>query len=300
MADEKTILARWLALSLLFLGLTACSPRQLIIGNLADELAAQGQATETDLDLARDAAPFYLKLSESVLSQQPGHAALSEAVAANFTQYAYAFVAFEADRVESRDAVAANRLRQRAAQLYARAQRHAVNALKIRYPGFSSGLRSADPALWPKLSAADVGLAYWAAAAWGGWISLSKDVPEIVADLPLAVRLAELAVSLAPDWGDGALLGLRATLEASRPGGDRRQALRWFDDAIALSGGAHVGPLLAKAEGYALPAGERIEFESLLKQALAIPRVDGDPHALQNEVLRRRAAWLLGQAPDLF
>lgn len=300
MAHEKTILARWLALSILSLGLVACSPRQLIVGNLADALAGQGQMAENDPELARDAAPFYLKLSESVLLQQPGHAALSEAVAAGFTQYAYAFVAFEADRIESRDAVAASRLRQRAAQLYARAQLHAVNALDNRYPGFSDALRSTDPARWPVLKAADVGLAYWAAAAWGGWISLSKDAPDIVADLPLAVRLAELAYRADRQWGEGALLGLRATFEAARPGGHRQQALHWFDEAIALSGGQSPGPLLAKAEGHALPTRDRAGFESLLRQALAGVTPAGDPQALQDEVMRRRAAWLLEQSPDLF
>ncbi len=291
---------RRLSLGLLLLGLAACSPRQLIVGNLADELAAQGAASENDLELARDAAPFYLKLSESVLAQQPGHAGLSEALAANFTQYAYAFVAFEADRVEAQDAAAASRLRQRAARLYARARQHAVNALEARYSGFATALRSSNPAQWPRLAAADAGLAYWGAAAWASWISLSKDAPEIVADLPLAIRLAELAHRADPQWGDGAMPGLRATLEASRPGGDRAQARRWFDEAIALSAGRSAAPLLAKAEGDALPAGRREEFEALLKAALAVPRVANDPLALQNEVMRRRAAWLLEQVPDLF
>jgi hypothetical protein len=31
-----------------------------------------------------------------------------------------------------------------------------------------------------------VGVAYWAAAAWGAQIALSKDQPEVVADLPSA------------------------------------------------------------------------------------------------------------------
>jgi hypothetical protein len=289
-----------LSLGLLLLGLAACSPRQLIVGNLADELAAQGAASENDLELARDAAPFYLKLSESVLAQQPGHAGLSEALAANFTQYAYAFVAFEADRVEGQDLAAAQRLRQRAARLYARGRQHAVDALQAKYPAFLADLAAADPARWPRLAAADVGLAYWGAAAWASWISLSKDAPEIVADLPLAIRLAELAYRVDPQWGEGALSSLRATLEAARPGGDRLQARRWFDEAIALSAGRSAGPWVAKAEGDALPAGRRAEFEALLKAALAVPITAHDPRALQNEVMRRRAAWLLEQAPDLF
>lgn len=67
------------------LQLAACTPRQLIVDSLADELSAAGQGNENDLDLLRDAAPFHLKLSESVLRQNPGHRALAESVAAGFT-----------------------------------------------------------------------------------------------------------------------------------------------------------------------------------------------------------------------
>lgn len=293
-------------LTVLFLTLQlgACSPRQMIVGSLADELAAQGQGSETDLELVRDAAPFHLKLSESILRQDPGHRALAEAVAAGFTQYAYAFVAFDAERIEAKDARAAEHLRQRAARLYARANRHAMTALELAAPGMRLALaaapgnkaRAAQPELKPELA----GLAYWAAAAWGGWISLAKDDPDVVADLPLALRLAELAWAADPDWGQGALTGLLGTFEAARPGGSRPRALAYFDQAIAQSSGRSAGPLLAKAEGYAQAAGDRVLFEALLGEALRIEVAADSPLNLQNEVMRRRARWLLEKSDDLF
>lgn len=280
--------------------LAGCSPRQMVIGGLADELAAQGRTAENDPELARDAAAFYLKLSESVLRQQPGHLALAESVAAGFTQYSFAFVAFEAEQVEARDAKAAERLRQRAARLYERAHRHAMQALEFAHPGFARALASPQAADWPKLPAAEAGLAYWAAASWGGWIALAKDDPETVADLPLAVRLAGLAWAADPDWGQGALTGLMASFEAARPGGNPAQALRWFDQAIAQAGDNAAGALVGKAEGYAQPAGDRALFEQLLGRALAVREAPDSPLALQNEVMRRRARWLLDKADDLF
>ena len=288
-----------LLLSVAFL-LSACSTRQLVVERVADELAAQGSAAENDLDLAREASAFYLKLAESILRQTPGHRALAEAVAGGYTQYAYAFVAGEADRVEAYDARAAEALRQRAAKLYERAHRHAMTALTHDAPGFGQALASPRPADWPVLAADQVGLAYWAAAAWGGWISLSKDSPEIVADLPLAVRLTRLAWDTDPAWGQGALTGLLGSYEAARPGGSQPQALRYFDQAIAQSAGLSAGPLVGKAESYAQPAGDRELFESLLRAALAIRDAEGSPYALQNEVMRRRASWLLEKADDLF
>jgi hypothetical protein len=118
-----------------------------------------------------------------------------------------------------------------------------------------------------------------------------------VADLPLAVRLATLAWQKAPEHGEGALASLMGSFEAARPGGSQAQAAAYFDRAIALGAGRNAGPLVAKAEGIALPAGDRAAFEALLRQALAASKVRRD---LANEVMRERAQWLLESADDLF
>jgi predicted anti-sigma-YlaC factor YlaD len=288
---------RVLCLLAVLLGLNACSARHLLVQGMANELAAQGQAPEDDLVLAREASAFYLKLSEALLREVPDNARLSEAVATGFTQYAYAFVAVDAERMEGKDARGAQALRERAARLYGRAQRHAMTALERAQPGFRKALESSRAADWPQLKSDQVGLAYWAAASWGGLISLSKDSPDTVADLPLAVRLAQLAYDKQPDYGQGALAGLMGSFEAARPGGSSTQALHYFDQAIALGGSHNAGPLVAKAEGVALPAGDRAAFEALLRQALTAAEQQPD---MQNAVMRERARWLLSSADDLF
>lgn len=285
---------RYLFLSILLGLLSACSPRHLLLNRVADELAAQGQAQsqEDDLVLAREASAFYLKFSETLLRQTPGHAALGEAVAAGFTQYAYAFVGFEAERLEARDAKAAQALRQRAARLYLRAQHHAMTALEQGRPGFAQALAGAAPL---RLEANQVGLAYWAAAAWGGYIALSKDQPDVVADLPLAVRLAAQAWACEPGYGEGALASLMGTFEAARPGGSRRAAEAFFDQAQAFGAGRNAGVYVAWAE--ALAEGDRTRFERLLHQALQAAAARPD---LGNLLMRERAQWLLDTADDRF
>ena len=278
-------------LSLLAL-LSACSPRHLLVNQMADELASQGQASEDDLELAREASAFYLKLSESVLRQTPGHIALGEAVAGGFTQYAFAFVAFDADRLETRDAKAAQRLRQRAARLYWRARQHAWRTLEQRTPGFAESLAQGKLA---KLDAEQVPLAYWAAAAWGGYISLSKDQPDVVADLPLAMRLARLAWERDPSWGQGALASLMGTFEASRPGGDRRAAAQFFDQAEVFGAGRNAGVYVARAE--TLATDDRPAFERLLHKAIDVSAIRTD---LGNQLMRERAQWLLDTVDDRF
>ena len=279
--------------------LTACSPRTMLVRNVANELAGQGQAEEDDIVLAREASAFYLKLSESVLRKTPDHLPLAESVAGGFTQYAYAFVAFEADRTEAHDAKAAQRLRARAARLYWRAHRHAMAALELNNPALLKALNSSPAAGSPtlRLPADQVGVAYWAAASWGAYISLSKDQPDVVADLPLAVRLASLAWMSNPAYGNGDLASLMGSFEAARPGGSPRQAALYFDQAMQAAHGRNAGVCVARAEMLAAPAGDRTAFEALLHQALAISAAHRD---LGNEVMRERAQWLLDTADDRF
>lgn len=274
--------------------LAGCSPKLLLVQSAADVLSAQGAAEEDDLVLARESSAFYLKLSESVLRQSPGHLALAERVAGGFTQYAYAFVAFEADKLEASDSRTAQRLRERAARLYRRAQGHALAALQLRNPGLVRAL--AGPAV-ARLPAEQVGVAYWAAASWGAAISLSKDDPEAVADLPLAVALATRAYAVAPDHADGALASLMGSFEAARPGGSAAQAAAYFDRAQAAGAGRNAGVFVARAEALALPAGDRPAFEALLRQALAASNAKRD---LGNQVMAERAQWLLATGDDLF
>ena len=188
--------------------LGGCSPRHLIVQGIGNELANQSEADEEDLSLAREASAFYLKLSESILRESPGNLNLAQAVAGGFTQYAFAFVAFDAERIEAKDAKAAQLLNERAKRLYLRAHRHAMAALEASSPGFTAALSQSDAKQWPELHASQVGVAYWAAASWGAAIALSKDNPDTVADLPVAYRLANLAWKTSPSYGDGSLASL--------------------------------------------------------------------------------------------
>ncbi len=268
-----------------------------MVEQAATALSGQGLSGEEDLQLAREASAFYLKFSESILSETPGHMKLAESVSAGFTQYAYAFVAFDAERLDAKHTKEAAVMRARAAQLYARAHRHAMKALERNHPGWVASLKQPNLVQQQKLTAEQVPLAYWAAASLGGWISMSKDDPDLVADLPLAIRMAELAWEKSPEFGQGALASLMGTFEAAKVAGSPRKAQAYFDQAIAFSHHKEAGPYVAKAEGLALPAQDQKQFEHLLLQAIAISQ---QHRSLQNEVMKERAQWLLASMDDLF
>ena len=277
--------------------LTGCAVKPLVMDKVADALSMQGQSNEDDIYLVRNASAFYLKLSESVLRETPRNLKLAESVAAGFTQYAYAFVAFDAEKLESQDAKAAQRIRERAAHLYWRANQHAMRALEVSIPGFKQALIQNDLQVLKQLKQEHVGLAYWAAASWGGFISLSKDDPDKVADLPLAVNLARLAWEKNPNFDHGNLTSLMGTFEAARPGGSLLVAEKYFDQAIAQSKGESASPWVAKAESIALKKQDPKIFTQWLGEAIQIAKAYRN---LENELMRERAVWLLEMSEDLF
>jgi predicted anti-sigma-YlaC factor YlaD len=295
--EGASTLYRLIPFLILVLSFAGCTVRPFVVDQTAQAISSQPMSSEDDLQLVREASAFYLKFSESVLKETPGHLKLAESVSAGFTQYAYAFIAFDAERIDAKQPAQAAQMRERAARMYARAHRHAMNALELNQPGFTAALRQADGKQRLQLTKAQVPLAYWAAASLGGLISMSKDDPDVVADLPLSIRLADLAWQADPAYGQGALASLMGTLEAARVGGSRAKAERLFDQAIVDSQGREAGPYVAKAESIALPAEDRKQFERLLQQALAITT---QHRSLQNEVMRERAYWLLSSADDLF
>jgi hypothetical protein len=180
--------------------------------------------------------------------------------------------------------------------MFERAQKQGWAALSLRHPGLPGQLLSMD-AKALRLQPDEVGLAYWTAAAWGGHISLSKDTPDVVADLPLVVNLATLAWQTQPGYGEGALASLMGTLELARPGGSRERAMAYWDQAIEISHGLSPGPYVAKAEGWAVEQQDRAAFEAWLNKAVEVSQGKRD---LSSQIMRERALWLLSQVDAIF
>ena len=283
-------------MAMVFLSLPACSVRQHLLQQAADEISQQS-VEEEDIGLAREASAFYLKVAEGLLRALPQHLPLAQSVTSGLTQYVYAFLSTEADRVESQSLSQAQALRERAARMFERAKNQGLRTLTLQDPDL---LKPMDPSLSVKQSPIKpeaVGLAYWTAAAWGGQISLSTDSPEVVADLPLAASLAHKAWLADPRYGDGALASLMGTLELARPGGSRPRALQYFDQAIEVSRGQSPGPWVAKAEGWAQDQQDRAAFEAWLNKAMEVSAGKRD---LSSQIMRERAQWLLTQADSIF
>jgi predicted anti-sigma-YlaC factor YlaD len=275
------------------------------MNKVADALAQTGTAFSSDDDpqLIKDAAPFSLKLMESVLAENPNHTELLTATASGFTQYAFAFVQQDADELESSDLEAAEALRKRALRLYIRAQKYGLRGLETKHPRFRENLLLAPKKTVLQAGKKEVPLLYWTAAAWGSIISLSKDHPEIVGQIPAMEALIDRALELDESYANGSIHTFLITYEMSRAqasGDPAERARKHFERAMELSKGKDASPLVAMAESVMIQIQDMSEFESLLNRALAIdPNADPN-NRLVNLVMQRRARWLLSRKAELF
>ena len=274
------------------------------VGMVASTLASSGDVftRDDDLELVGQAIPFGLKLYESLLDSAPKNKDLLLATCSNFTQYGVAFLETEAlvlGEQEHHDEVA--RLNARALKMYLRARGYCLRAMEVRFPGIRAALAANPATALAKASKADVPLLYWTAASWGSAIALGLDQPSLVVDMPVVRALADRAIALDDTWARGTLHEMFISLDSlpETMGGSAERARAHFKRAVELQQGASAGPYVALAVGLAQPAQDAAEFESLLKQALAVDPEKDPSTRLVTLVQQRRARALLDHIDSL-
>ena len=267
------------------LACAGCSVREYAAGAIGDSLAGGRDvyAADEDIELVGAATPFGLKTIESLLESAPKHRGLLLAATRGFTQYAYVWVQLPAEEAEERDVAYAYAQQERARRLYLRARGYGLRGLKV--------------------APDDVALLYWTGVSWAAAISLSKDSPEALAGLRDVDALIGRAAALDPDFDHGTLQSFLIGYEVNRPNaatdGEKR-ARAHFARAVELSEGHQAAPYISLAESVAVARHDRAEFESLLRQALAIDADIRPEWRLANLVMQRRARRLLAHADEFF
>lgn len=291
--------------ALLITASTGCSVRQMAMNQLADTLASTGTAISSDDDpeLIKAAVPFSLKLMEIVLEQTPEHQGLLYSTSSGFTQYAYAFVQLEADQIEDEDFAEATHMRERARKLYLRARDYGLRGLEVDYKDFETQLYNNPEKAIAQTDIGDVPLLYWTAVSWAGAIGVSKDDPELLAELPMVDALIDRALELDEDYENGAIHSFLIAYELSRQGGTgspMKRARKHYQRAVELSHGMLAGPMVAYAEAISVQEQNLTEFRNLLNRALAIDVNQKPEWRLVNVIMQERARWLLSRTDELF
>lgn len=299
-ARRGAFVAICLALLLPALG---CSIRGLAINGVADALARSSDlfSTEEDPELARAAVPFGLKTIEGLLDEVPEHVGLLLSACSGFTQYSFAFVETDADLLQYEDYEAAKQLRTRARKLYLRARDYGLRGLELSHPGLLQRLTLDPGNALAGVSVEQIDLLYWTGAAWGGAISLGKDSPDLIADLPAVTALMRRVMELDESYGEGAVHEVFIVLESlGFEQGSSERAREHYDRAVELSGGHRASAHLTLATNVSIANQDREEFEALLRTALSIDVDENPPFRLHNLISQRRARHLLENIDELF
>lgn len=288
----------WLLLLAAVLPLSACSLSKMASGAFADALSEGGDSygSDNDIELVGQAIPFGLKTMEGLLDSHPQHRGLLLSLVRGFTQYSYVYVEWPANELEDRDIKAAYAMRERALKLYLRARDYGLRGLEATHQGLTDSIYKDARSAVADTVAEDVPLMYWTAAAWASAISLGKNNPALVADLPAIEALIYRAFELDEGYGQGAIHTFLISYEMGKQGYNElsvTQARNHLDRALALSDTPQAGPWVTWAEAVAIPGQKREHFTEALNKALAVDVETRNSNRLANLVMQRKARWLL-------
>jgi len=256
-----------------------------------------------DPELIAGALPFALMLHESLLASVPKHEPLLTTTCSLYTQYAFGFVAADAEALQRDDYERSRQLSDRAFRLAERGRNYCWRGLEVRFRGISQTLKTDPTRALARTKAEHVKLLYWSAVSLGAAISTGGlDHPELLIDWPVVRALAERALALDETWNRGAIPELLITVEGQGEtlGGSEARARRHFARAVEIQHGLSPGPYVALATGVVKSKQGRDEFASLLQQALAIDPEKDPSHRLITLITQKRARLLLDHIDDLF
>ena len=191
----------------LALGATGCSIKRFAVNKVGNALADSGTtfASDDDPELVKAAAPFSLKLMESLLAETPRHEGLLLGTSSGFTQFAFAFVQQDADFIEEQDFDRAKEMRVRAKKLYLRALEYGLRSIETEFPGFRDQLRKDPDAALAKMTKKHVPRLYWTGASWAAAFAINKADADLAADQTLIEKMMQRALALDEAWNMGAV-----------------------------------------------------------------------------------------------
>lgn len=278
--------------------------RHMAVNSLANTLAAGGDVytSDNDPELVGDALPFALKTMETLLAEVPHNKGLLLSTCQGFTQYSYAFVAFDLPRLEVEDYRLYQETRDRALNLYLRARDYCFRGLEEDAAGVSERLRLAPGEAVKTFQKDDVALLFWTGSSWGSAIALGLDRPELVADAPAIRALLERVLELDPGYQRGIAHEAMILIESlpETMGGSLERARRHFDRVLEIRGGHSPSTLVTWAQSVSVRQQDRDEFERLLKEALEADPEEAESGRLLAILTHRRARMLLDLADELF
>lgn len=251
----------------------------------------RASAKQTDLTIVRQGTPAYLMLLDGLIEAYPKDKRLLLAGAEAYCSYAGLFP--EGDNPEE------------TRRLYLMGKELALRAMP-RHQEFVSALSGPYDVLEAyvgNFSRKDVPPLFWFASCWAGWIGITTESVQALADLPRVVLLMERVIELDETYDYGAahlFMGIYLSAKPKAYGGKPDEARKHFERAIEISNGEFLMAYVYYADDYARKTFQRDLFVSLLESVLEAPAASVPELTLANTMAKKRAEELLSNVEEYF
>jgi hypothetical protein len=287
--------------------LAGCNMVKIATNQTADVLAvaAPSMAMESDVDLAREAAPGQLKTVEGFWLASPENRKLMRLLAQGYCEYAFGFLDadLEALTMAGRDDEQTAKLRVRATGLYQRCMKYGLKLLGSSWEKALVGDLAEFRAKVGRTDMDHVEGMFFTALGLASSININRDNLELVVQLPRAKMMFERIVQLDEKFfnaGAHMALGMLHSSQGAAIGGNPAKGREHFDRAIALTGGKFLMPKVLKAHTFAVTTSDRKLFHDSLVEVTQTPADIWPEQRLANELAKQRAARYLAHENELF
>jgi hypothetical protein len=298
---------RKLALILLATGIFACNMTHFTAKTTDTVLQAAQPAfnQESDLQLAREAAPGQLKTVEGFLLASGGTDKIYIALLAEgYCSYTFGFVEDDWERLtlEHKDKLA-DPIADRAADLYLRCMNYGLKLLdpsweKALYGPFDGWAKKVKSA-----SADEIPGLFWTAFGLGSALNVSRGDIAMQAFLPKARVAFEQVAKMDPGFYQGGAdmaLGLLNTALSKDLGGDPEAGKKHFERSIELTHGKFLLPMVLEAMAYGQAVNDEKFFHDTLVKVLETSPAIWPDQRLANEIAHEKAERYLAHEKELF
>jgi hypothetical protein len=303
---------RWILLVSVSLAVMACSPKPLIVSQIAD-LVDHGiiaYERDDDLELMEKAFPANIKLLETVLANSPDDRQLLTVLSRMYGSYAFGFVetrleetTYLVDPSDSR-AHEMDVLKDQVNRYYEKSVGYALTALEKSVPGATDALGKVNtiaPYL-DKLGRVEVAPLFWYGFSLGAWVNRNLDSVRAVSQAHVARKVMERVLELDPAYNHGGAHLFLLAYFGSRPpmmGGSQEKALVHFQQLKTIVGDHFLLPDLFYGRFCLHQQQDREGFVAMMKRLANYPASENDL-ALYNAIASRRAAAYLDAVDTLF
>lgn len=283
-----------------------CNLTKLTADSTADVLkvAAPAFNMESDVQLAREAAPGQLKTVEGFWLASPGNPTYLKLLAQGYCEYTFGFIESDIEELEfaGRSEEAAPLVR-RATSLYLRCMNYGLKLLGKDWEKAIEGDLAEFEKKVKRAGRSKVTGMFWTALGLASAINLNRDDIGLVAYLPKAKAMFERIVELDEKFYNGGAhmaLGMLFTAQGAAVGGNPELGKRHFERAIELTGGKYLMPKVLYGMNYGTITQNREFFHKTLVEVLNTSPAIWPEQRLANELAHIRARRYLAHEKEWF